>query len=79
LDGLLLPNPPLLEPLLEPPKDLPPLLDRASARSESPKTTSTAKSEPKSVIRFMDEVFLNIMKPPIEKVKKIVTSLLFLT
>jgi hypothetical protein len=54
----LLPNP-LLE-LLDPPKDLPPLLDRASARSERPSTTNTAKSEIRSVMCFMDDVLFNI-------------------
>jgi hypothetical protein len=54
LDGLL-PNPPLLELPLEPPKDLPPLLDRASARSEKPRTTSSAKSNPRSDVCLRNE------------------------
>jgi hypothetical protein len=73
----LLPNPPLLEPLLDPPKDLPPLLDRASARSERPMTTRTAKSEPRSVIRFKDEVLFDIMCLQYKKVKKIMNSIMF--
>jgi hypothetical protein len=51
----LLPNP-----LLEPPMDLPPLLDLASARSESPRATKTIKSETRSSIRLMDDVLFNI-------------------
>jgi hypothetical protein len=54
----LLPNP-LLE-LPEPPKDLPPLLDLASASSESPSTTNTAKSEIRSVMCLMDGVLFDI-------------------
>jgi hypothetical protein len=50
----------LPDPLLEPPMDLPPLLDLASARSERPRTTSTAKTETRSVICLMDDVLFNI-------------------
>jgi hypothetical protein len=58
LEGLL-PNP--LPELPEPPKDLPPLLERASASSESPRTITAAKSESRSAIRLTDEILFNMM------------------
>jgi hypothetical protein len=51
---------PLPKPLPEPPNDLPPLLDRASAMSESPSTTKTATIVTSQDIRRMGEILFNI-------------------
>jgi hypothetical protein len=54
------PNP--LPELPEPPKDLPPLFERASARSESPRMIKTEKIEIRYDIRLLDEYLFNIMR-----------------